>query len=100
MTPSAAERPLPRVEPTGAGHRLVVDGRPALLLGGQLHNSTPTDVDLPAVLDRVSRLHASVVIGAASWSLVEPEEGRYDFSNVDEQLEAARASGLRLILIW
>ncbi|HEY8318164.1 MAG TPA: DUF5597 domain-containing protein [Amnibacterium sp.] len=97
---SATGTPLPRVERTAHGHRLIVDGRPALLLGGQLHNSTPTDVELPAAVDRVSGLSASVVIGAASWSLVEPEEGRHDFSTVDDQLEAARASGLRLILIW
>ena len=97
---SAPEPTLPRVERAASGYRLIVDDRPALLLGGQLHNSTPTDVALPAVLDRVSGLAASVVIGAASWSLVEPEEGHHDFATVDGQLEAARASGLRLILIW
>jgi hypothetical protein len=97
---SADDRPVPRLERTARGHRLNVDGRPALLLGGQLHNSTPTDAEMPAVVERVSRLHASVIVGSASWSLVEPEEGRFDFSSVDIQLEAARASGLRLVLIW
>lgn len=96
----SAERPIPHLERTKHGFRLLVDGAPALFLGGQLHNSTPTDVDLPAVLERVRRLHASIVIGSASWSLVEPEEGRFDFSSVDRQLEAARAAGLRLVLIW
>src|SRR4051794_22764116 len=92
--------PLPRIERTEHGYRFLLDGRPAVLLGGQLHNSTPTDVALPAVLDRVRRLHADVVLGSASWSLVEPDEGRFDFATVDAQLEAARRAGLRLVLIW
>lgn len=92
--------PLPSIERAAHGWRFLLDGRPALLLGGQLHNSTPTDVDLPAVLDRVRRLHADTVIGSASWSLVEPDEGRFDFATVDAQLKAARAAGFRLVLIW
>ena len=40
------------------------------------------------------------MIGAASWAQVEPVEGSFDFSTVDAQVEAARARGLRLVLIW
>lgn len=100
MATSDTYRPLPMIERSGAAHRFLVDGKPTLLLGGQLHNSTPTDVELPRVLERVRELKASVVIGSASWSLVEPYEGHFDFSSVDRQLEAARAVGLRLVLIW
>jgi hypothetical protein len=92
--------PLPRIERTAHGWRFLLDGRPGLLLGGQLHNSTPTDIELPAVLDRVGRLHANVVIGSVSWTLVEPEKGGFDFTTVDAQLRAARDAGLRLVLIW
>ncbi|MEP6842141.1 MAG: DUF5597 domain-containing protein [Pseudolysinimonas sp.] len=92
--------PIPQIERTEHGHRLLVDGHPALLLGGQLHNSTPTDVGLPEVLERVRSLNASVAIGSVSWSLVEAEEGVFDFSSVDTQLDAFREAGLRLILIW
>ncbi|MGN6446437.1 DUF5597 domain-containing protein [Amnibacterium sp.] len=100
VDPAAGARPIPRIERSAHGFQFIVDERPTLLLGGQLHNSTPTDVTLPDVLGRVRALHASVVIGSASWSLVEPTEGRFDFSSVDRELEAARRAGLRLVLIW
>lgn len=90
----------PHVRATGHGHQLIVDGRPTLLLGGQLHNSTPSDVDLPEVLTRIRDVNATAVVGSASWSVIEPEEGRFDFSSIDAQLAAARAAGLRLALIW
>lgn len=100
MPMRAEDVPLPRLDRTDHGFRLMVDGRPALLFGGQVHNSTPTSVDLPAVLERVRELNATTVIASASWSLVEPEEGRFDFSSVDYLLNASRAAGLRVVLIW
>jgi hypothetical protein len=92
--------PLPKIEQTANGYRFVLDGAPAILLGGQLHNSTSTDVELPSVLERVAALGASVVVGTASWDLIEPAEGRFDFDPVDRLIAAARDSGLRLVLIW
>jgi len=100
VTADRAALAPPRIERTAHGHRLVVDGAPAVLLAGQLHNSTPTSADLPAVLDRVAGLGVSVVLASASWSLVEPEEGRFDLSSVDALLSAARGAGLRLVLLW
>lgn len=100
MNADGAAIALPRIERTSQGHRLVLDGVPTVLLAGQLHNSTPTSADLPAVLDRVARLGASAVIASASWSLVEREEGCFDLSSVDALLAAARAAGLRLVLLW
>jgi len=35
-----------------------------------------------------------------SWDLVEPEEGKFDFSMIDYQIEAARANNVRLVLLW
>src|SRR4051794_22591191 len=94
-------RPLPVLRETAGGTQLVVDGRPALLLGGQLHNSSASSPDhmLP-VWDRLAGMGIGTVIGAASWAQVEPVEGSFDFSTVDAQITEARARGLRLVLIW
>jgi hypothetical protein len=97
----SADRPLPTLRSTGTGSQLIVDGRPALLLGGQLHNSSPSNPGyLEPIWDRLSAMGIRTVIGAASWAQVEPVEGEFDFSTVDAQIEAARARGLRLVLIW
>jgi beta-galactosidase GanA len=42
----------------------------------------------------------NTVIGTASWELVEPEEGVFDFSLVDAQIHEARQRNMRLVLIW
>ena len=94
-------RPLPTLRATATGTQLIVDGRPALLLGGQLHNSSPSSpAHMEPIWDRLAGMGIRTVIGAASWAQVEPVEGSFDFGTVDAQLEAARARGLRLVLIW
>src|SRR3954466_4058617 len=94
-------RPLPVLRATAGGTQLVVDGRPALLLGGQLHNSSASSpAHMLPVWDRLAGMGIGAVIGAASWAQVEPVEGTFDFCTVDAQISEARARGLRLVLIW
>jgi beta-galactosidase GanA len=97
----SGERPLPTLRSTATGSQLIVDGRPALLLGGQLHNSSPSSPEyMQPIWDRLADAGIRTVIGAASWAQVEPVEGTFDFSTVDAQIEQARARGMRLVLIW
>ena len=97
----SGERPLPALRATATGTQLIVDGRPVLLLGGQLHNSSPSSPEhMQPIWDRLADLGIRAVIGAASWAQVEPVEGSFDFSTVDAQIDAARARGMRLVLIW
>jgi beta-galactosidase GanA len=92
---------MPRLQTTPTGMQLVVDGRPVLLLGGQLHNSSPSSAAyMKPTWDRLSALHVGTVIGSASWNLVEPAEGEFDFRLVDDQIDQAHRRGMRLVLIW
>jgi hypothetical protein len=96
-----AENPLPHLQRNGDAVQLIVDGAPYLALGGELHNSSPSSPAYMApIWDRLAANHVRTVIGAASWELVEPEEGRYDFSAVDDQIKQAHARGIRLVMIW
>ncbi len=52
------------------------------------------------IWDRLAGNGVRSIIGAASWQLVEPEEGVFDFTAVDDQVVQARARGIKLILIW
>lgn len=93
--------PLPEIRQSGAVKQLFVDGRPFILLSGELQNSTASSLEhLRPVLDHLQALHLNTVIGTVSWELMEPEEGRFDFSLVDAQIVEARKRGLRLALIW
>ena len=97
----AHQTTLPALRDTGTGQQFVIDGRPALLLGGQLHNSSPSSPDfMRPVWDRLAAVDIGMVIGSASWAQVEPVEGTFDFATVDAQIAEARDRGLRLVLIW
>ncbi|MFH5879338.1 DUF5597 domain-containing protein [Arthrobacter sp. NA-172] len=79
----------------------MVDGVPFLSLGGELHNSSPSSPEFMApIWDRLAEQGVRSIIGAASWQLVEPEEGVFDFTSVDDQVTQARARGIKLVLIW
>lgn len=83
------------------GFRLLHGGRPALLLGGQVHNSSSSSrKSIADSFAHVRRMNGNTVLAPVSWALLEPEEGRFDLSLVDAMLEEARSNGLRLVLLW
>ena len=93
--------PLPVIEKRGNATQLIVDGKPYLVLGGELHNSSASSVEYMApIWPRLKQMNLNTVLSTVCWDMVEPEEGRYDFSNLDRQLDAARAQGLRLGIVW
>ena len=93
--------PLPHLRPVGTATQLVVDGRPFLILGGELGNSAATT--LPAmepVWPRLVELNLNTVLIPAYWDVIEPAEGHYDFSLVDGLVDQARRHNLRIVFLW
>jgi len=92
---------LPRLERQQGAWQLTVDNRPFLMLAGELHNSTTGSSHYMApVWERMARKNLNTVIAPATWELVEPEEGHYDFSLVDSMISGARQNQLRLVVQW
>jgi len=79
---------------------LMVDGRPYLMLGGQIHNSSAWPSELPAVWKSLEGLHANTIEAPAYWEQIEPEQGRFDWTNVDAIVKGARAHNLHAVLLW
>jgi beta-galactosidase GanA len=98
--PAAAEAPLPRIVSKDGRHALLVDGAPFLMLGGQVHNSSNYPAMLPLVWPTIRELHANTVEVPIAWEQVEPVEGRFDFSFLDELVRQARVNDVRLVLLW
>lgn len=97
----AQSAPLPRLEARGQTTQLIVDGRPWLILGGELANTASSDLDtMESVWPRMSQLNLNTVLVAVAWAWVEPEEGRFDFTLVDRLLEGARRHDQRVIFLW
>lgn len=91
----------PHLRRQGSATQLIVDGRPFLVIGGELHNSSSSNLAyMNPIWKRLVALHLNTVLAAVSWELIEPEEGRFDFALVDGLITEARQHGLRLILLW
>jgi len=91
----------PAIERRGQADQLIVDGRPFLILGGELGNSVASSATyMQPVWPRLKRLNLNTVLAPVSWELIEPQEGRFDFSSLDQLLADARSQDMRLVLLW
>ena len=85
----------------GATTRLVIDGKPFLILGGELGNSSASSVeDIECIFPKLQRMGLNTVLVPAYWELTEPVEGEYDFTLTDKVLEQARKYDLKIIFLW
>ncbi|WP_075190277.1 DUF5597 domain-containing protein [Maricaulis sp. W15] len=91
----------PHLRPHGDTQQLIVDGAPFLILGGELGNSTASDLDaLDATWPTLDTLNLNTLLAPVYWELIEPVEGEFDFALVDGLLEQARAHDMRVVILW
>jgi Domain of unknown function (DUF5597)/Glycosyl hydrolases family 35 len=97
----SAAKPIPSIKRTGNEYRLLVDGSPYLMLGGQVHNSDTSNADdLNKALDVLASWHANTAEVPIYWEAIEPKQNQFDFSSVDLAIEAARKRDLHLVFLW
>jgi Domain of unknown function (DUF5597)/Beta-galactosidase len=97
----AADPSIPHLRRQGSAMQLVVDGKPFLVRGGELGNSTASNASyLKPFWPKFAALNMNTVLAPVSWDLVEPEEGRFDFTLPDQVIAQARENGMRLVLLW
>ena len=98
---AAADPGIPHLRRQGTATQLVVDGKPFLIRGGELGNSSASNATyLQPFWPRFAELKLNTLLVPVYWELVEPEEGRFDFSLVDQLIAQARDSRMRLVLLW
>jgi hypothetical protein len=91
----------PHLEKRGKAIQLIVDGKPFLVLGGELQNSSSSSREyMKEYWPKLESSGMNTVLAAVEWSLIEPLEGKFDFTVVDNLIEDARLHNLRLILLW
>lgn len=101
MISSDHSQPIPYLEVSGKRQRLVVDGQPFLVLGGEFHNSaTSTSAAVQTAFASIRDRNFNAVLAPVAWGTLEPREGEFDFGLVDRMLVEARSLGVRLILLW
>ncbi|HYB60067.1 MAG TPA: DUF5597 domain-containing protein [Methylomirabilota bacterium] len=91
----------PRLEKRGISSQLIVDGKPFLILGGELRNSSSSSLAyMKPIWPRLAAMHLNTVLAPVAWETIEPEEGKFDFGVVDGLIQGARQNNLRLVLLW
>ena len=91
---------LPRIEKHDNRFALLVDGKPFLMLGAQLNNSSSWPATLPNAWEKLEAFHVNTVEAPVYWEQMEPTPGAFDFSTVDELLAGAREHHLHIVMLW
>lgn len=98
---AASAEPVPKLVPSHGVRQLNVDGKPYLILGGELANSSASSREWMAGRWKpLADMNINTVLMPISWELIEPVEGQFDFTLVDALLADARAAGLRVVPLW
>ena len=98
---SAQPAAVPRLVKQGGATQLVVDGRPFLIRGGEIGNSSASNLTyLAPHWARFRALRLNTILAPVYWELLEPKEGTFDFALVDGLVAEARTHDLRLVLLW
>lgn len=90
----------PRLVQKDGRYALLVDSKPFLVLGGQIHNSSAWPSELPQVWRSMETLHANTIEAPVYWEQFEAAPGKFDFTNVDALVNGAREHHLHAILLW
>ena len=93
---------IPHLEKRGHATQLMVDGKPFLVLGGELSNTVSSDIERMKVVWPLlaGKVHMNTVLTGISWDWIEPEEGKYDFRLVDQLIESARQNNVHIVWIY
>jgi hypothetical protein len=92
---------LPHLQKQGAATQLIVHGKPFLMLGGELGNSSASDLKYMApIWAKLKAMRLNTLLVPFYWELIEPEEGKFDFALVDSLINSARRNDLKIVVLW
>jgi hypothetical protein len=101
QTTTGARPAIAHLRKQGTATQMIVDGKPFLMLAGELRNSTTSSLEfMKPVWPKLVALHINTVLAAVQWELLEPKQGQFDFTLVDAQIHAAESHNLRLAFLW
>lgn len=86
---------------TGIKRVFKVHGKPFFPLGGQAGDASAYNkVDTELAFQAIKLLHGNTLSIGVYWEIIEPTEGKFDFTLIDNLLASARRHNLKLILDW
>ncbi len=101
FTIAKAQKNQTYLQKQGSTIQLHIDNKPFLILGGELGNSSASSVeDIESNFPKLQRMGLNTLLVPAYWDLLEPEEGKFDFTLTDKVIQQARENKLKVIFLW
>jgi beta-galactosidase GanA len=98
---SVSQNHSPHLQKKGYTSQLYVSGKPFIILGGELGNSSATSMEnMEPFWPTIKGMNLNTVLAPVYWELIEKEEGKFDFTLIDDLILRARKENLKLILLW
>ena len=92
---------IPHVERQNGHPVLMVQDKPFILLAGEVHNSDSSSPRyMEKIWDMAEKLGMNTLLLPATWEMVEPEEGSFDFSVPQALIDQARDRSMRIVFLW
>ncbi|KAF2336858.1 mannonate dehydratase [Flavobacterium daemonense] len=96
-----SQEKFPNLQKKGNKTQLIVNGKPFIIRGGELGNSSATSMEsMEPIWPKLTDMNLNTVLTPIYWELIEQEEGKFDFSLVDDLILRARKENLKLVFLW
>jgi hypothetical protein len=98
---STCQDQIPFLQKKANTTQLIVDGKPFIILGGELGNSSASTVQyMQPVWPKLKAMNLNTILVPVYWELIESEEGRFDFSIIEQLITEARINELKIVFLW
>jgi beta-galactosidase GanA len=92
---------IPFLQKSGNVTQLIVDGKPFIILGGELGNSSASTIDnMQTIWPKLKTLNLNTVLIPVYWELIEPIENKFDFTLLQKIITDAHINNMKIIFLW
>lgn len=96
-----SQNQISSLQKKGNKTQLIVNGKPFLILGGELGNSSATSMEnMQPFWPKLKSMNINTILTPVYWELIEKEVGKFDFTLIDQIIVKARKEDLKLIFLW
>jgi hypothetical protein len=98
---SVGQNIIPHLSKKGTTTQLIVEGKPFIILGGELGNSSATTPQyMQPIWPKLKTMNLNTVLVPVYWELIESQEGQFDFSLYQDLIVEARKNELKIVFLW
>ncbi len=98
---SRGQATLPHLQKKGKTTELIVNGKPFIMLGGELGNSSASTIEnMKPIWSKLNAMHLNTVLVPVYWELLEKEKGHFDYNLLKQLITEARKHQTKIVFLW